>query len=71
MVIFIFIVLGFFAFGYAGYKIAIWLFELLFTEPKKATYTFVDNSVNHYHHEHKNIHIIDERTHDDILNNLN
>lgn len=71
MMIFIFIVFGFVAFGYTGYKIAMWIANLLFPEPKESTYTFIDNSVNHHHHEHKNIHIIDEKTHDDILNNLN
>jgi len=71
MMVFFIIGIGFYIFGYVGYKIAIWLFELAFSAPKKSTYTFVDNSVHHHHHEHKNIHIIDERTHYDILNNLN
>ena len=69
--IFVFIVFGFFAFGYTGYKLAGWLFDLVFPKPKKATNTFVDNSVHNHYHEHKNIHIIDDRTKENIINNLN
>jgi len=69
--IIVFIVFGFFAFGYTGYKLARWLFDLLFPKPKKSTNTFVDNSVHHHYHEHKNIHIIDDRTKENIINNLN
>lgn len=71
MGVLIFIVFGFFAFGYAGYKIATCIFDFIFPAPKKSTYTFIDNSVHHHHHEHKNIHIIDEETKENILNNLN
>lgn len=71
MMIFLFIVFGFVAFGYTGYKIAIGIFELFFPEPKETTYTFVDKSVHNHYHEHKNLHIIDDETRKNILNNQN
>lgn len=71
MVVFFIIGIGFYVFGYVGYKLAIGVFGLFFKQPKKNTYTFVDKSVHHHHHEHKNIHIIDDRSKENIINNLN
>ncbi len=71
MVGLVLIVLGFCAFGYGGYKLAIFFADCIFPSTKQSTYTFIDNSVHHHHHEHKNIHLIDEQTKENILNNLN
>jgi len=71
MIVLFIIGLGFWLFGYVGYKIAIGVFDMFFPSENKSTYTFIDNSVHHHKHEHKNIHIIDEQTKENILNNLN
>lgn len=63
----IFIFLGFLVFGLVGRWIALSIFDLFFHRKKESTYTFIDNSV--HHHEHKNIHIIDDETYNQILNN--
>lgn len=71
MIVFVLIGLGFYVFGYVGYKLAMGFANFIFPAPKESTYTFIDKSVHHHHHEHKNIHIIDEQTKENILNNLN
>jgi len=65
------IIIGFVLFGYAGYKIAIGIFELIFGKPKKETINFIDNSVHYHIHDHKSVHIIDDGMKENIINNLN
>lgn len=69
MIVFIIVIAGFILFGYIGYSIAIWLFELVFPKPKDKSIQFIDNSVHHHYHEHKNLTIIDDETREQILNN--
>lgn len=71
MIVLVLIGLGFYVFGYVGYKIAMAFANFIFPSPKESTYTFIDNSIHHHHHEHKNLSIIDEQTRKDILNNQN
>jgi len=62
MVLLLFILVLFVVFVGGGWLIGKAFGNLLFPKEKKDTYTFIDKSVHHHYHEHKNISIIDDAT---------
>jgi len=68
MITFIFFLLGFVAFGWAGFKSFYWFAGLFFPEPKETPFVFITHNTHNHKHEHKHITVIDEQTKKAVLN---